>query len=265
MCSPCMECSSAQQRLTHTTMHCTQFYWQLNSDFQVLFAVVFFLVLFAITVHPGRNAANAMVEGEPTVDQMSSWDALDQQLKDFDFDLGQLDHAPATVMPKSESKVPEADSDSWDASMSALLEEAGHGDTLVRPDADDFQSFLQKTMQETQKDSAAPISSEPSLGDPAVHDSWEDVANEANKHQENLSQLTDEAEACRSSSSDEDEVGTDHTHPDSAITWWAKLLKEHTVQETIPDLQGQAKILSSCTGASSESFVLEARRWCEKT
>lgn len=185
---------------------------------------------------------------------MSSWDALDQKLKDFDLDIDHdIDHAPATVVP------PEA-SDSWDASSSmsaqpALLEEADH--------AADFQASLEKMIKEAEKDRPTRTPPEPILDPPTSDHSWDDLADEVIKHQESLSQLTDEAEACRSSSSDEGDADTDLANPDSARTWWARLLKEHTSQETLPDSKGQAKILSSCTGASSESFVLEAGRWCK--
>ena len=85
---------------------------------------------------------------------------------------------------------------------------------------------------------------------------WDDMGQESLESEQLLSQLSDEAQACRSSSDTESEP---EAHA-GEVPWWVKQLKEHTADCGFPiPTKKQVQVVSACTGASAESFVLKVR------
>ena len=89
-------------------------------------------------------------------------------------------------------------------------------------------------------------------------DNWDDVATECLQEQVRLSQLSDEAEACRSSlSTSDDEVDEPFPQVTAGKPWWVARIRHHAREHQVPPRGPQVRVVSACTGASAESFVLE--------
>ena len=92
-----------------------------------------------------------------------------------------------------------------------------------------------------------------------------------------LSQETSEADACRSSASDEGDDPIDMAAPladkadDEDVplkpfdsdTWWVQLLKTHTANVQPGGVPSSCRltVLSACTGCFAEGFALQAGLW----
>lgn len=95
----------------------------------------------------------------------------------------------------------------------------------------------------------------------ALADNWGAALNdEAIAATQTLSQLTDEAVACKSDSCAESEHRAGGTRLPTTSPSWAFRLAHMTKSSYPGKLSRPVNVISGCTGISAESFVLKARK-----
>lgn len=89
---------------------------------------------------------------------------------------------------------------------------------------------------------------------------WEDLLNETVELSQKESELTAEAEACRSSSVEGDDNPVPRS-PQTSDLWWVQDVKAATkhLQKGASALEHPVILLSNCTGAFSEAAAMKAR------
>ena len=100
----------------------------------------------------------------------------------------------------------------------------------------------------------------------SITDNWSCLEDEACEATQVLSQLTDDAEQCRSSSEpSDDEPLVDGLPMKSTAPSWAIRIGQMTREHYLGMPRKPINVISGCTGISAESFVLQAsffmRKW----